>query len=506
MKHISSGLFIVFCAFNTFAQTFAGELDITFSNDGFDTQDLSENEAITGIVQLSDDKIVATGYTYLNDTSYCFLAKYNSDGTLDAAFGTDGIQIVDFGAYYSAPYDIAVTPDEKIVIVGYIRESGIDDGFIARFLPDGTPDNDFSDDGLLRINTAEIYELLTGVTIQLDGKIVAVGISDIGFSSYTTVVRVTTNGNLDNTFATDGIYINTIEDTYAYSVAITSDDKIIIGGRMYNSPDNKPMCFRLTEDGILDLSFSDDGYFIIYYGGEDESCVKLFGTPSGKILMCNNTDYDGTFHTKLTEINSDGSLFTGFGYYSTTTIDSISTVDMSIDPYGNFIIVGNYSHFSSDNFRIAKIFPSGIIDSTFGNNGLIATHFESLSWVNCLAIQSDGKILLGGYMGDFNVDNAISRHVMQNLVNINQSAVETSLIVFPNPVVNYFTITSSLEFDNFSLLDITGKLIEEITFTATANELSSTYRLTIPEVIQPGMYVLSAKNKNGIFATKLMIE
>lgn len=506
MKHFFFFFFICCQTITISAQEYAGALDFTFSDDGFDTQNFSENESITGIIQLSDTKIIATGYSRINDTLQGFIEKYNTDGTLDVTFGDDGIQIIKFEHFLLNPSDVAITTDDKIVVIGYISNSGIEDGFIARFLSDGRPDSSFNDDGWLIVNIGEPYERLNDVEIQPDGKIITVGIADIVANNYTFVVRANEDGFLDNTFGDEGVYIATIEGTFGNSVDLLSDGKIIVGGKIFSSWDYNAMCFRLTEDGILDLTFSDEGYFIIDMEYDDESCEKIIGLPSGNIILCTYTAFEGTSRTMLFGVTSSGLLNNSFGSFGSATVDSIKCVDMTVDPDGNYIIAGNLGLFSYDNFRIAKISSAGIVDETFGNNGLLSTHFDDNSWVNCIAIQSDGKILLGGYIGEFYHDCAISRHLAEDVVGVNSIIIENNIEVFPNPIVNYCTFTSSIVFDNFNLLDITGKIIAEIPFTVNINEFSSNYHLSIPEALQQGMYVLLAKNKNGVVATELVIK
>lgn len=77
------------------------------------------------------------------------------------------------------------------------------------------------------------------------------------------------------------------------------------------------MCFRLTADGILDLTFNDDGYFIVYFGDEDESCVKVIGLASNKIILCIYTVYEGAYQTKLLSVTDEGTIDNSFGYYGT---------------------------------------------------------------------------------------------------------------------------------------------------------------------------------------------
>ncbi len=152
-----------------------------------------------------DGKIVLAGYVtpQSNDSKGVdfALARYNPDLSLDQSFGNNGLVRTDFGAYEAA-YDVALQPDGKIVIAGQRKPNdNTSDFLIARYMPDGTLDTSFGDAGKV-VTDFGAWDIGWAVEIQNDGKIVVVG-STWGPNFTLTrgaLARYTSTGALDGSF------------------------------------------------------------------------------------------------------------------------------------------------------------------------------------------------------------------------------------------------------------------------------------------------------------------
>jgi uncharacterized delta-60 repeat protein len=201
-----------------------GTLDTTFSGDGKLTTDMGSSDGIQSIALQSDGKIVAAGYSG-NDFA---IARYDTNGTLDASFDTDGKVTTNLGSIESIN-SIAIQSDGKIVAAGY---SGSDFA-IARYDTNGTLDASFDTAGIVITDIASSDDGFNSVLLQSDGKIVAAGYTDnAGFSYLMAVARYNTDGSLDSTFNGDGIALTAVRssDDSATAVAIQTDGNIVIAG------------------------------------------------------------------------------------------------------------------------------------------------------------------------------------------------------------------------------------------------------------------------------------
>jgi uncharacterized delta-60 repeat protein len=117
-----------------------GQLDYTFGNGGKITTDIFGNwdDSFAGTIQ-SGGKIVAAGFGYNGVQYYFTLVRYNTDGTLDTAFGSGGIVTTDFaGGQENYAYGVTTQPDGKILAAGSAATANPSDGMfvsLARYLP-----------------------------------------------------------------------------------------------------------------------------------------------------------------------------------------------------------------------------------------------------------------------------------------------------------------------------------------------------------------------------------
>src|SRR5262245_49576256 len=127
-----------------------GSLDTTFSNDGFTTTQFGGAQAyFQGVAVQQDGKIVATGSVRFGGAFTIVTARYNSDGTPDTSFGTNGFVTTDFTANEEGGYRVVVQPDGRIVVVG--NANGI--AFLLRYTSAGVLDPSFSLDGVFPFQT-----------------------------------------------------------------------------------------------------------------------------------------------------------------------------------------------------------------------------------------------------------------------------------------------------------------------------------------------------------------
>jgi uncharacterized delta-60 repeat protein len=219
-----------------------GSLDNTFDGDGIATYSVSgvADLGLSGAVQ-ADGKIIVTGFSTLSASGHDYTAlRINANGTIDNSFGSNGSIRVPIGSGTSNDYtyDMALYPDEKIIMVG---NKGI-----VRLNNNGTLDLSFNSTGVLPF-TADIRS----VVLQPNGKIVC--------GAYSTVYRFNTDGSVDNTFGNSGIAsINTsYNSSFLSDVQLQPDGKIVIVSHndlLNGSTDANFFVARFTGDAITGVN------------------------------------------------------------------------------------------------------------------------------------------------------------------------------------------------------------------------------------------------------------
>jgi uncharacterized delta-60 repeat protein len=158
-----------------------GSLDTTFGNDGRVITDFgSSADFARSVVIQSDGRILVAGQTYRSGYAFA-LARYESDGSLDGSFSTNGRVITRFASGGAMGYDVALQADGAIVVAGRLNVGpNVDDFALARYHPDGRLDGGFGEGGLVTTDFASRSDYASAVALQADGKIVAAGISALG--------------------------------------------------------------------------------------------------------------------------------------------------------------------------------------------------------------------------------------------------------------------------------------------------------------------------------------
>src|SRR6185295_12934247 len=260
-----------------------GTLDTSFSADGKQNTDVGGAfDGATAMALQGDGKIVAVGFAGATSAAHDFaLARYDTDGSLDTSFSGDGKQTTDFGGLDGAS-GVALQGDGKIVAVGTADESGVAQMALtkmalARYNTDGSLDTSFSADGK-QATTFGGGDAAVGVALQTDGKIVTVGTTEFGVSSFSAqsgfaLARYNTDGSLDTSFSGDGKQTTDFGPFDAASdVAIQTNGKIVVVGIRSDGMGNDDFALaRYNPNGSLDTTFSGDGKQTTGFGGSDRA-------------------------------------------------------------------------------------------------------------------------------------------------------------------------------------------------------------------------------------------
>ena len=383
------------CGFMTIQISAApGDLDPSFGSGGIV---LPLNLYAYAIAIQPDGKIVAAGE--IGNTFA--VARYNADGTPDSTFGSGGRVITAFGSGGSIATAIAIQSDGKIVAAGANYYGFYEDDpppnydfFLARYNTDGSLDSTFGTGGKVTTTFSSANIGASDLAIQPDGKIVVVS-SSAGFL----LVRYNINGSLDNSFGTGGmVSTNFGNNDFAYAVAFQSDGKIVAAGSDNNSLTSNFALARYNTDGSLDASFGTSGKVITPSGSAYDIAIQSdgkivavgyssTGTSLGFALVRYNTD------------GSLDSTFGAGGKVITTFSNGIGFVKnrVTIQSDGKIVVVGssNGDNGTISGFTLVKYNADGSLDSTFGSGGKVITRIGELyNYATAAAIQSDGKIVV----------------------------------------------------------------------------------------------------------------
>jgi uncharacterized delta-60 repeat protein len=280
--------------------TASGALDPAFGSGGVVYTGFSSGVGKANALLLQPDgRLVAIGGrfqypTYPSDSALQ-LVRYEPDGSLDQSFGTGGGVVTVVTGVLEEAQDGALTPDGHIVVVGAtgFYPDGIRDAVVARYGSDGALDASFGSGGIVVTGLgAGIDAEALGVALQPDGRIVAVGDrkqeSDEAYDWL--LLRYEPDGSLDQSFGAGGVVttdFGTGLESYEFAraVALQSDGKIVVTGV---TADARLALARYEVDGTLDESFGTSGIVVAPWRDSDGTDVLL--QPDGKIVVAGYRD------------------------------------------------------------------------------------------------------------------------------------------------------------------------------------------------------------------------
>ena len=385
-----------------------GSVDTTFN-----PPDFGNGAGLGGTVYAlgiqSDGKIIVGGdFNGIDNVFNQGLKRLLPNGALDTSF--QSLPPPNHFPFTRAVNDLEVLANDKIVVGGNYEVQGGELG-LFQLNADGTLDNGFT------TSPGSVKE----VEIQPDGKILA------GFNSLS---RYNSNGTVDGTF-TQVNANNSIE-----VIRVRNDGNIFIGGAfsLVNGFQQGGIS-KINSDGSIDLTFNQNN------PGANGVIFDIVIKTDNKFLICGSfTSYNTTQRRKLTQLNSDGTLDVSFldnptlnafaatdieilsdgkllvGFSPSATVSSLIrfNADGSIDntlnevvsrggrvrritqqPDGKALIVGQFKYANGVvRNGMARLNTDGSLDTSF------VPYFSTIQNLTAVALQPDGKILVGGFNGE----------------------------------------------------------------------------------------------------------
>jgi uncharacterized delta-60 repeat protein len=355
-----------------------------------------------------------------------------SAGALDPTFGNQGKVIVSgqSARQYKA---VAIQPDGKIVVVGDIDTTSFT-WLVERFLPDGTPDPNFGNNGVAQlVQFGGVYEVARAVALQPNGDIVVAGQGGGNVTSPTfwALARYLPNGRLDPNFGMNGALtfsqFTGIQDS-ANAVALDSAGRIVVVGKGDGTGGAFSLA-RLLPNGQPDGSFNGTGHVTTGFLGvaNEDQAEGVVIQPNGEIVAAGQAGVSkGSNSLSLPDIalaryDDSGHLDLGFGPsgngivltdFSSDLNTSDNATSVALEPDGGIVAAGSSVGPGTYTWAaLARYSSNGVPDTSFHSTGKerFLLPEATVNPINSLAIQADGKIVAAGSTDSGTGDFALER-------------------------------------------------------------------------------------------------
>jgi uncharacterized delta-60 repeat protein len=405
----------------------SGSIDLSFSGDGIA---YLPHTAYAVAVQADGKIVVAGGGRDSKGTGVIAVSRFNRDGSLDPSFTDDGMVLtrVARGVLSEA---ISIQPNGRILVGGRAETRSFEDAFaLVRYLPDGSLDTSFSRDGKLAATTIGSWRVseITDIAVTAHNTIVASAYLDHGHGYQFGAIQLTRRGAPDATFSGDGVAVTRFGSSpaaFAESIAIQSNGSIVAVGSV-RTPHNYPAGFaiaRYLPDGRLDDSFDHNGKTTVGFGGTWSGASAVGMQEDGKIVVAGTVHLGpqrryGQLAITLARFYMGGALdasFAGDGKRVTTGDGHLRGSAVAIQSDGKILVGGEATPTLDEyptNFAIARYTTGGGLDTSFAGDGIRVQSFRLDDWIEDMALQSNGRIIVvGASQGGPPLGYAVARYL-----------------------------------------------------------------------------------------------
>jgi uncharacterized delta-60 repeat protein len=270
---------------------------------------------------------------------------------------------------------------------------------------DGKVDRSFGTEGHVRAPRTDWEQDLGPLARQSTGKLLSLNVGN-GLWYYIPrmwfIQRFHADGEIDASF--NGGQPLGVQDSSPAAMIVDAQDRILVSGTG-NAWPHRHEVRRFLPDGAVDTSFGTGGIASVEVGGYNNSAGELLLQPDGKILLAGslqrtvNGSQQGNF--LAVRFDTNGSLDPSFGNGGIAEIDTgegeVSWA-LALQPDGKILLGGNgwAGHLYGDlgwATLIARLSPTGQLDPSFGTNGFVFTPFQRYDGTIAIRVQPDGKIL-----------------------------------------------------------------------------------------------------------------
>lgn len=480
----------------------------------------TEDKAYKSLIQ-PDGKIIVVGTAFgLNDPRYITIVRYNSDGSIDTSFAKQGKYYNTTYAGGEDGYDICLQSDGKIILLTngsnalyyYVTH-------LIRFNTDGTLDTTFGTNGAAQVvipgDAKNNFRLsLHHIQSLPNHKMVLAGSFQNSSGDYNhIVVKLNANGSIDTSFnspygyETSRLFPQGIFDEGIFDMQIQNDGKIITCGYYLEWDANDHfiggyhgLLIRHNPDGSIDDTFGTNGF----YATDDFAIIKSMDIQNDGKIIINASRFSTVNVTTVIEdflisrINSDGTLDTTFGFAGTAkaSIENSCKANFVKVLQNQKILLGGYSIGTHSNFAATKFNTDGSIDIDFGNQGKVITDFNAESVANCV-ITNDNKLILAGYLNDLivgNSDFAIAKYHVDTFLGTVANETSNSIHFYPNPTNDKITLNPNTKAVNVFSID--GK---QFPSKLENNEVDLS-------LFSKGIYLIQITTDEGRMITKKLVK
>ena len=494
MKKLFTLVLVFLFALNSYAQEL-GTFNTEFGTDSTGTFIFDPSVAhdfLEKILVQEDGKIITVGKARVDGSNYSIYAsRHNADGTLDETYGEKGIVFLKVNPliYMNCAFDADLDEDNYLYIAGYTFDHVNNTAFVVCLDENGFENEDYGDGGYVvtEYGGGIVYE---AIDVDSRGRAVVAGY----LNDQILVTRYNKKGKLDKTFANEGVAIITLGEktnSNAFDVKVEENGKIVVAGFVVSEVEDgyvfNSCLLRLKSNGDLDNTFADNNGVLLLYAGEyGEYALSISLQPDGKYLVAgydelwSDTPELPRYESYVTKVNKDGTIDRSFGTDGFVKFEPfegdgrVNYCHSVLSAQDGQIFGSLYSYDFVTKASRAYVFNldvNGQFNEEFAGSGIMAlpkfADDECEIKTYSVALKDNKNLLVGGFIAVDNADN-LKLFISDINVDIKELMVdataidENTVMVTVAPTVNVVEYHVGLYTKEAYDLTTESELLEEL--------------------------------------------
>lgn len=496
----------------------------------------SSHDFIETVLTQEDGKIITVGRSRYDASNYdVYVSRQNTDGTLDANYGMNGIMHLQAtpAIYINAGRDAVFGNDGLLYVCGYTYDYTDNQGFVYCLDENGFEYPYFGNNGvaLSEYGGGIVYE---AIDIDSYGRPIVTGyLNDTVF-----VRRFNLAGIPDPNFGENGTLKIDIPGSlfsFAYDIKVLPDNKILVSGFRLDLETSMQKAFlvRLTANGSLDSTFGNGGVLILNVGPFADYANAIDIAPDGNYIIAGHSELPSNdevlprYESFVTRVKTDGTIDSSFGTNGFTRFESFSgegcinnseTVVVADDGqiFGTYY---SYNYFTlASRAYVYNVDQNGQLKESFAGTGILPLSEDNIDIdgiteirTYSAALRPDGKLVVGGYAyhndgyasdifvacinTDIEGDDPIDPEIYPADVELTTEAIDAHTIK-ANVIPNEYTVEYHIGYVSKTMFDQVGAEMLAQAIQADGNPQTDAKEFTYGDLEEQTEYVVIATAKN----------
>ncbi|MBL8002287.1 MAG: T9SS type A sorting domain-containing protein [Flavobacteriales bacterium] len=484
-----------------------GTIDLAFGAGGITQYPIGTGHDVNrDLVVLPDDRFVVVGHTYDSITGFdWFAARFLSDGGWDTTFGVNGLVRFDLLGDEDGVNAVALQPDGRLVLAGTSYDGTAMHAAVARLNSDGTLDGAFGINGVVVLPVDPVFDdnHATDVLVLPDSSLLVTGWADrdavwTNLGGSQGLWHLFADGTPDNAFgnfaalAERDLFQDQLNDR-ALCCALRPDGLVAAAGGSFVNGYERMSFAHWNTDGSVPGGFSEAYYMV----------PSSFSSHVVEVLPLINSDQVlvGQASSDLTYVHVDatGALDPTFATNGVYRMD-LGPGNTSIPahalrtPDDHAVVVGTIYRGPEPSLYLHRIdLSTGMPDTLFGSGALVEWQIspDSSTVGTAIGMQSDGRLVVAGTYFNFAYNKPFVTRFQQDITtDLRPASTVSSVRVAPNPFQYRTTVLGTESGGTVELLDAMGRTLMHVRSAEGSTEL-------VPPVLEAGPYLLRYRTSAG---------